>query len=292
MRIEFLDKKDASLFISKEDIFILSLSDFDRSARLKTERHISKKEFLNFISNQTLNWNENERKTVSIFFNVIKKKIKKFKLVVPNFIKLIKTTGEEEGNAMYCRRNSIIFPQANLSNTDILENSFIHELFHILTRNNKDKQEKLYNMIGFIKCPQLHFPDELAPLKITNPDAPFNNFYIELKYNEQLLKLIPILYSEKPYNEQTKGNFFDYLQFKLLAVDVLSDSCIPAMEKKRLKVFSPHEIPEFFKKTGRNTNYIIHPEEILADNFVLLIKEEKNVRSPNILQEMRNILLE
>jgi len=41
---------------------------------------------------------------------------------------------------------------------------------------------------------------------------------------------------------------------------------------------------------GRNTGYIIHPDEILADNFVLLVNQSKNVRSPEILEKMRAVL--
>lgn len=41
---------------------------------------------------------------------------------------------------------------------------------------------------------------------------------------------------------------------------------------------------------GRNTGYIIHPEEILADNFKLLATGAENVPSPQILEKMRVIL--
>jgi hypothetical protein len=54
---------------------------------------------------------------------------------------------------------------------------------------------------------------------------------------------------------------------------------------------SPEEISGFFEQVGRNTKYVIHPEEILADNFALLILDEHNVPSPEILQKMRIILL-
>ena len=53
---------------------------------------------------------------------------------------------------------------------------------------------------------------------------------------------------------------------------------------------SPEEVSGFFEQVGRNTKYVIHPEEILADNFALLILDEHNVPSPEILQKMRLIL--
>jgi hypothetical protein len=35
---------------------------------------------------------------------------------------------------------------------------------------------------------------------------------------------------------------------------------------------------------------VIHPEEILADNFALLILDERNLPSPEIIEKMRLIL--
>ena len=46
----------------------------------------------------------------------------------------------------------------------------------------------------------------------------------------------------------------------------------------------------FTEQVGRNTDYIIHPEEILADNFALLVLNEHDVASPEILQKMREAL--
>jgi hypothetical protein len=41
---------------------------------------------------------------------------------------------------------------------------------------------------------------------------------------------------------------------------------------------------------GRNTDYIIHPEEILAENFALLVLGAGNVPSPEVLTRMREAL--
>ena len=43
---------------------------------------------------------------------------------------------------------------------------------------------------------------------------------------------------------------------------------------------------------GRNTRYIIHPEEILADNFVLLVRGERKVRTPRIIDDLQRVLAE
>jgi hypothetical protein len=50
-------------------------------------------------------------------------------------------------------------------------------------------------------------------------------------------------------------------------------------------------ISGFMEQVGRNTQYIIHPEEILADNFAMLVLGEPNVPSPEVLQKMREVLM-
>jgi hypothetical protein len=75
-------------------------------------------------------------------------------------------------------------------------------------------------MIGYYRCPELEFPKELASLKITNPDAPKNNYYIKLNYQGADYKAIPVLYSEKPFNVSDNREFFSYMKYNLLAVEI------------------------------------------------------------------------
>lgn len=50
------------------------------------------------------------------------------------------------------------------------------------------------------------------------------------------------------------------------------------------------QVRGFYEQVGRNTNYIIHPEEILADNFSLLLLGKTKVRSPEIQQKIAAVL--
>jgi hypothetical protein len=76
--------------------------------------------------------------------------------------------------------------------------------------------EKIYNTMGFKKCNEVAYPKEIADLRISNPDAPRNDFYITVDYNDQPIDVMLILFASKPYNG---GSFFSYLQIGLLAVE-------------------------------------------------------------------------
>ena len=47
---------------------------------------------------------------------------------------------------------------------------------------------------------------------------------------------------------------------------------------------------DFYEQVGNNTNYTIHPEEILADNFALAIMEVSSLPSPWVVEEIRSKL--
>ena len=51
-----------------------------------------------------------------------------------------------------------------------------------------------------------------------------------------------------------------------------------------------NDVPDYYKKTGANTSYVIHPEEILAENFVLLVQGIQTVQSPGAIETISQIL--
>ena len=58
----------------------------------------------------------------------------------------------------------------------------------------------------------------------------------------------------------------------------------------RAIVLDPRGVPDFQAKIGKNTNYIYHPEEILADNFVHLVRQRPNLETPRIVEDLQRVL--
>jgi hypothetical protein len=52
----------------------------------------------------------------------------------------------------------------------------------------------------------------------------------------------------------------------------------------------PKRLDDYFTRIGRNTGYIIHPDEILADNFVHLVFGKEGLDAPRIIDQMRSVL--
>ena len=64
-------------------------------------------------------------------------------------------------------------------------------------------------------------------------------------------------------------------------------------EDEDYKKFNPNTLPpSFWKKIGQNTRYIYHPEEILADNFSLMLGFDSVIITPEIIKKMEFIFTE
>ena len=280
----FSSAKEGAEILGSKDAFVERLSPFDRAARLKTDRVVSTTEFLAFVRRNVLEWNDAERARVEGAMANIRASLDALNLPLPARVTFIKTTGAEEGNAFYTRDTAIVFPQGQLEKPDAsFERVIAHELFHIVSRQNPALREALYNAIGFTKCPEPNLPAELASRKITNPDAPVNDHSIKLKADGKDLTAVPIIFSNRDtYDVARGGEFFTYLGFGFLP--------LRSANAAAGDVLKPQDVTGFFEQVGQNTKYIIHPEEILAENFALIVQERSDVPSPEILQRLRAIL--
>ena len=153
--------------LKTEDAFTVSWSKFDIASRLQ-DINGTKEQLLEFISEQVLPWTETEKEKLNSIINKISKKIEKngFNLNLPDTVYLVKTTAKEEAEAEgYTRANYIVLKSDILTRSkDEIENTLTHELFHILTRNDSNFREKVYQIIGFNLCNEIAYPSSIANL--------------------------------------------------------------------------------------------------------------------------------
>jgi hypothetical protein len=94
------------------------------------------------------------------------------------------------------------------------------------------------------------------------------------------------------YDTTRGGEFFQYLQLALLLVETPADTSAPRVlyDLRGPRLVGLQQVSGFFEQVGRNTEYIIHPEEILADNFALLVLGERDARSADVLARIQSTL--
>ena len=290
----FVAAADSRRLLSTQDTFVARMSPFDRAARLKTDREVSESQFLAFASSAALDWEQDEKDRVEAAFRKIQTAVTRLSLPLPGRISAIKTSGREEGEAAYTRENAIVLPKSMLASSERdLQRLLAHELFHIASRAHPALAKLLYGAIGFQYCGEIAFPADLAPRKITNPDAPKNDYCIQVALEGQRTWAVPILFSRtQRYDPSRGGEFFEYLQLAFLLVDRPADTSTPQApsDSRGPRLVGLQQVSGFFEQVGQNTEYIIHPEEILADNFALLVLGERNVRSPEVLAKIQGAL--
>jgi hypothetical protein len=168
-----------------------------------------------------------------------------------------------------------------------------HEIFHVVSRNKPDLKRALYRAIGFEECGEVVLPPALAVRKMTNPDAPVNEHCIELQVAGVNVWGMPILLARTERYDPAAGiEFFGYLTLSMLLVDRTAIGVARPLERDGAAVLEPfNRVAGFFEQVGRNTEYIIHAEEILASSFELLVLGERAAASPEVLERIRAELL-
>tara|TARA_B100001250_G_C19788130_1_gene785129 strand:- start:883 stop:1860 length:978 start_codon:yes stop_codon:yes gene_type:complete len=285
--IHFASTSKAKELLAKKDIYIQGLSSFERAAKIKQAGPISIDEYIKFIQEQTVEWSKEDKIKLSKVIAKAKIKLGHLANHLPKNITFIKTTGQDEGGAPYTRGNSIILPKRQVSQSiKSLERLFYHELFHIISRNNKQLRDELYSIIGFKPCGVVKLPDDMMPLRISNPDAPIIEHCIRISFEDKKHWVAPVLFSRIPkYNPETGDIFFRYLEFRLMPIDLKTTK--PILNNDKPILLKPNEVEGFFEQIGRNTSYILHPEETLANNFVLLTTGKADLKNPEIPKKIK-----
>jgi hypothetical protein len=87
---------------------------------------------------------------------------------------------------------------------------------------------------------------------------------------------------------------FDYLRFGLFAVEATNGGWrVKPGPDGRPTAYAPDQVARFYEQVGRNTGYVIHPDEILADNIAILLTDGRSGQSPadaQLLSDLAQIL--
>ena len=213
-----------------------------------------------------------------------------YSLPLPGEIKVVNSAMEEEGGAAGYTRGTTIFLNSKvmMGREEKGVELVAHELFHVLTRNCPDFRKAMYKQVGFhVLDREIVLPDTLRKIQLSNPDVNLHDNYIKLHKGLEGDKPHALfLYFGKPY---AGGAFFNYFAIGLLPLD---ENMNPVMHEDGTPIIrSLYDYADFFEQVGRNTDYLLDVEEILAENFVLALfgKEEKMV-SPEVVAKVRGVM--
>ncbi|MBX2871940.1 MAG: hypothetical protein KTR30_07570 [Saprospiraceae bacterium] len=290
-KILFLDSLQASTFITEDPMggFFQEISNLDMQIQLQRPSASTREELLtdyrDLLRRDVAAFTAKEQTLLASVWQKAYADVSSIQAgLLPDTIKLVKTLAQHYGPGVYYTRGKgIIIPENELlsSNEDGLYDVMLHELFHIWSRLHPEKRKQLYSLIGFRKLPvvprELEMNRALRSRILLNPDGIDYSYTIQLvKKDGHLVDAIPIIISSRSTYSTDQPGFFSYLSFQLFPIEKTPEDKYLVVSTEEGQ--APEDLIEgsnFHSIIKDNTGYIIHPDEIMADNFVLWVKQQR-----------------
>ena len=157
-----------------------------------------------------------------------------------------------------------------------------HELFHCLTRGHPEFRAAMYGALGFrVADRDFEIDQSIMDRVISNPDVERHDAWAAFEIGGEMRDCVVVFAAGRPF-ERPGDCFFDAPVTGLVPVD---DPSV---------MYTAEDAANFREVFGENTDYVIDPEEVLADNFGLLLtrdpEELAGFPSPEIFRKMEAVL--
>lgn len=286
---EILDSVQASkaIITDDKDGFFENITPLDMSIQMKfslngTEsRDVLLESYRSFLQTEVVDFSEDEKTFLKkVMLRAMNLCNSMSANLVPGPVRLIKTRGNHYGDgAFYTREKCIVIPDSDLDhlNEDKFLAILLHELSHIINRYTPELRDQLYHTIGFEKIisneEQLMIPEPLKSHLLSNPDGLQMQYAIRLaKPDGTLFWALPLIHCPYDHYSADVNLFFGHLKFELFELDQKANGRFEVVTNQEgQSTLHIQEFQDFFEKIGDNTQYIIHPDEIIAENFYMMI---------------------
>lgn len=274
----FADAEEAAALLVANDDYYDGLSQNDIAYRLQ-KLGGTREELLAFAAAQTLDYTAEEKAAVDDAMSFIEQVCAERGYALPptDGIVFAKTTMLEEcGAGAYTHGTQIYLGQDILQYATMDDDGartffrkvVAHELFHCLTRNHPEFRAAMYAILGFtVADADYPLPRSVRDAMISNPDVERHNACAAFEIDGAMRNCVVVFLAGKPFS-QPGDSFFDDMVTGLVPVDDLS------------ALYTSEDAANFWDVFGRNTDYVIDPEETLADNFSFAIVDGPDAEYP------------
>ncbi len=213
-----------------------------------------------------------------------------YTLPITDEIVLIKTAMHEEGDAAAYTHGTQIYLGDSVtarltSDNERAKTSMLtlmaHELFHCLTRGSQEFRTAMYSIIHFTTQEEdFAIGENIHAMMISNPDVEHHNSYATFEINGEEKQCVVVFVATKSF-EKPGDMFFSAGATGLVPID---DSD---------QLYFLTDAANFDEVFGRNTGYVIDPEETMADNFSYALVYGENGReypNPEIIKAILDYL--
>lgn len=290
--VHLASREEGIGLITRDDDYLAGLTPFDLQLRVH-RREATIEDYLDNCRSSVLEFDDCETELLNGVFGEISSRLDHHNMVIPKVrsINVVKTTLKEEGNmGAYTRGNTIYLSETFLHRgVALLRHIVCHELFHILTRSSADFKKDIYRAINF------HVIDKIMDLNhydgfryVSNPDVSNQCSYVIMEDSNHERRayymgtLVPKESDSEDLRSCLKPWFFPLdSQSEIMRDESGNPVMVPFGEMRE----------QFFGQVGRNTQYVINPEEILAENFsIAVLGSIKGLPNPEVIFGIYNIM--
>ena len=246
-----------------------------------------------FAAGQTLDYTDDEKAAVDDVMALVEAACLEhgYHLPATDGIVFCKTTTAEECDvgSGYTHGTQVYLGQDLLDcgvsddpeNRQIFREVLTHELFHCLTRNHPEFRAAMYAILGFtVEESDYEFAPAIRERIISNPDVEHHNSHAAFDIGGEMRECAVVFTTVKPF-EKPGDSFFDEMMAGLVPIDDLST------------MYTADDAANFWDVFGENTDYVIDPEETLADNFAFLLTyglDGLDYETPAIIEAIEDCL--
>lgn len=289
----FADREEAVELYLSNTAYFAGATPYDLQFRLQ-RKDATAEMLMAFGAEQMMDFTEKEKAVLVAAMEEIEALLKEKKLHLPQIseITFIRSTQAEEPGSAYTRGTQIymdgLIPTLLAGRGGEHQEGLailVHELFHCLTRNAPDFRRDMYRLIGFqIVDQEFDLPAEVRSISVSNPDVERHDAYAEFTIDGEKRKCTLVLISKKPF--ERPGDSLNYLMDVALVPVETNENGQPYYLMK--------ESEDYRKVFGTNTDYVIDPEECMADNFSYALvygpNGSKHFPDPELLQAILELL--
>lgn len=294
-RVAFAGVAEGQRLAQASDEYSRRTSPLERQLKVRTTRELTETDYLAELAADVTAWPDDERERVSRVLESLREPLAQLPLPLPDRVVLVRMSGRVMGaTTAYTRGTAIYLPAGLLAERaapEGLSGLLAHELFHVASRHDRAWRDAMYATIGFVPLPELTLPPALQARRMTNPDAPRMDSALRVTVADRgAVWVMPLLLASIDRVENDPpAHFMQVLGLSWLEVG--RGDAVP----KTAAIGDPpvrHDtraLQDFFERIGRNTNYIIHAEEILASNYTQLALGQ-TPKSPEVHARMREVI--
>lgn len=231
-------------------------------------------------------WDADERVRLEAMIERVSPRVAQLAALLPNGVQIAAIDASATAGADFTRGHTIFLSDLKPAD-DALDERFFHELFHVISRGNPARRDALYGIIGFERCTPMALDSALRARVLTNPDAPVVEYVSRLQIDGRTVLATPLMVADIERYTTTSG-LFDHVAVQF--APFVRDQQGRCTRDEASTVTQAEIGRALLARAGNNTDYVIHPEELVADNFAQMMMGRRDAPSPEVYSRLATLL--